>query len=75
MFTVYCRHAHSDWNSTAAFIYFIARSTIMLTWTYIIVLDIFFYYIHIIEIPTNKGANSYKIKKIDNRELLVLKNI
>ena len=60
MFTVYCRHAHSDLKSTAAFLYFIERSTIMLTWTYIIVLDIFFYYIHIIEIPTNKGANSYK---------------
>ena len=38
----------------------------MLTWTYILVLDIkgkhnfkLFYYIHIIEIPTNKGAHSY----------------
>jgi len=26
----------------------------------------FFYYIHIVEIPTNKGANSYKVSKIGN---------
>jgi len=47
----------------------------MLKWTYIIVLDIQgknnlqpFYNIHIIEIPTNKGENSYKldISKIGN---------
>ena len=29
----------------------------------------FFYYLHIIEIPTNKGANSYKLAKIETREL------
>ena len=47
----------------------------MLTWKYIGVIDIkekqhfkLFYYIHIVEIPTNKGANSYKrrISKIGN---------
>jgi len=47
----------------------------MFTWNYIIVLNIKrkhnfkqFYYIHIIEIPTNKGANSYKLRiwKIGN---------
>jgi len=46
----------------------------MLTWTHII--DIqgkhnfkLFCYIHIVEIPANKGANSYKLKisKIGNR--------
>mgnify|MGYP000261198299 CR=1 FL=1 len=47
---------------------------------YIIVLDITgkhsiklpFYYIHIVEIPTNKGANSHKLKisKIVNTEII-----
>ena len=50
----------------------------MLKWTYIIVLDIsgkhnfkLFYCILIIEIPANKGANSYKLKisKIGNSRL------
>ena len=52
----------------------------MLTWKYIIVLDIigkhnfnFFYYIHnkkfIVQIPTNKKENSYKLKLFENREL------
>jgi len=40
MFTVLCSHAHSDWQSTEAFLYVIGKSNIMLTWTYIIVLDI-----------------------------------
>jgi len=39
-FTVCCRHAHSDWKSTGAFFYVIRKSNIMLTWTYIIVLNI-----------------------------------
>jgi len=47
----------------------------MSTWKYIIVLDIkgkhnfnfrLFYYIHIVVIPTNKGANSCKMSKIGN---------
>ena len=29
MFTVLCRHAHSDWQSTAAFLYVIGKSNIM----------------------------------------------
>jgi len=51
MFTVLCRHVHSDWQSTEAFLYVKGKSNI-------IVLD----NLHIIEIPTNKGANSYKHK-------------
>ena len=50
---------------TEAFLYVKGKSNIMLKWTYDIVLDMLkktqsqtFYYIHIIEIPTNKGANS-----------------
>ena len=31
---------HSGWQSTAAYLYVIGKSNIMLTWTYIIVLDI-----------------------------------
>ena len=47
----------------------------MFKWNYIIVLNIKgkhnckqFYYIHIVEISTNKGANSYKLRiwKIGN---------
>jgi len=81
MFTVLCRHAHSDWQSTEAFLYVIGKSNIMLTWKYIIVLDIkgkhnfqLFYYIYynqIVEKPTNKGANSYKHFNFKIRELLV----
>jgi len=43
----------------------------LVEWNYIIVLDIkgkfnfiFFCYIHIVETPTNKGANSYKLKML-----------
>ena len=32
--------APSDWQSTEAFLYVIGKSNSMLTWTYIIVLDI-----------------------------------
>jgi len=39
MFTVLCRHGHSDWQSTEAFLYVIGKFYIMLTWKYIIVLD------------------------------------
>jgi len=46
----------------------IGKSNIMQTWTYINVLDIkgkhnfkVVYYIHIVEIPINKGANYYKL--------------
>ena len=76
MFTVLCRHAHSVWQITEAFLYVIEKSDIMYTWTLILLFLTFkentisklFYYIHIIEIPTNKGANSYKLKilKIGN---------
>jgi len=45
--------------------YVIGKSNIMLTWKYIIVLNIKgkhnfkqFYYIHIVEIPTQKGEHS-----------------
>ena len=74
MFTVTCGHAHSDWQITEAFIYVIGKSYIMLTWKYKVVLDIkgkhTVYHIHIVEIPTNKRANSYKFKlsKIGNRK-------
>ena len=63
MFTVLCRHAHSD--CTEAFLYVIGMSNIMLTWKYIGGLNIkgkhnfkHFYYIHIVEIPTQKGEQS-----------------
>jgi len=57
-----------------AFLYVIGKSNITLTRTYIIALDIKgttisnFLSIHIVEIPTNKGANTYKlnISKIGN---------
>ena len=65
MFTVLCRHAHSDCQSTEAFLYVIGKSNIMLTWKYIGVLNIkgkhnfkHFYYIYIVEIPTQKGEHS-----------------
>jgi len=29
MFTVLCRHAHSDWQSTEAFIYVLGKSNFM----------------------------------------------
>jgi len=31
-----------------------------------------FYFVHIKYIPTNKGANSYKLKKSQNREFISL---
>ena len=74
MFAVLCRHAHSDWQSTESY-YVIGKSNIMQTWKHIIALDIkgkhnfkHFYYTHILEIPTNKGAKSNKLKhsKIGN---------
>jgi len=40
MFTVSCRHAQSDGQSTEAFVYVIGKSTSMLTRAYLIVLDI-----------------------------------
>ena len=39
MFTVWCRHTPSDWQSIEAFVYVIGESNII-TWKYIIVLDI-----------------------------------
>ena len=65
MFTVLCRHAHTDRQITEAFLYVIGKSNIMLAWKYIGVLDIKgkhnfkqFYYIHIVEIPIQKGEHS-----------------
>jgi len=62
MFTVLCRHVHYDWQSTEAFIYVIGKSNNLLIWKYIGVLNItgihnfkHFYYIHIVEVPTQKG--------------------
>jgi len=40
MITVYCRHAHSDWQSTETVLYVKGKSNTVLKWTYIIVLDI-----------------------------------
>jgi len=40
MFTVLCRHVQSEWQNTAAFLHVIRKSNIMLTWKYIIVLNI-----------------------------------
>ena len=65
MFTVLCRHVHSDWQSTAAFLYVIG----IILCKY----DIFlafegkhnfkpFTIYTFIEIPTNKRAKSYKLK-------------
>ena len=51
--------------------YVIGKSNIMLTWKYIIVLNIKgkhnfkqFYYIHIVEIPTQKGEHSWKYTEL-----------
>ena len=66
--TVLCRHAHSDWQSTAAFLYVKGKSNILckhknillsLTLKETTILN-FLPYIHIVEIPT-KRANSYKL--------------
>jgi len=50
-------------------LYVIGKSIIMLIWIYITVLDFkgklkftLFSYIHVVEIPSNKRANSYKLK-------------
>jgi len=40
MLTVLCRHVHSDWKSAEAFLYVLEKSNIMLTCTYLIVLNI-----------------------------------
>jgi len=39
-FTGWCRHAHSDRQSTESFLYVIGKTNIMLTWTCIIFFDI-----------------------------------
>ena len=71
MFTVLCRYVHSDWQSTEAFLYVKGRSNIMLTWTYIIVLDIngkhtslTFYYIHWKYLPTREQT----LTNFENRQ-------
>jgi len=40
MFTVICRDAQSDWQSTEVFSYVTGKSNITLTYTYISVLDV-----------------------------------
>ena len=59
MFTVLCRHAQSDRQSTEAFLYVIGHLTLKQ--------NTIFFYIHIIVISTgnNKGANSYKLKVLE----------
>ena len=76
MFTVLCRNAHSDWQSTVAF--FMLQESLILCKHGNISLSLSFkentfqpfYYKHIIAIPTNKGAKSYKLKisKIGNTD-------
>ena len=55
------------------FIYVIGKSNIMLTWQYIIVLNFnikgmhnfkYFCYIHMVEIPTQKGEHSCKCTEL-----------
>ena len=36
MYSILCRHARFDWQSTKAFLYVIGKYNIMLTWNYII---------------------------------------
>ena len=74
MFTVLCRHAHSDWQSTEAFSMLLES---LILWKYIIVLNIkgknnfnLFHYKTVVEIPTQKGEHSWKctelsLKRID----------
>jgi len=59
MFTVLCRHPQSACQSTAVFLYVIGKSNIMETWKYSIVFGIKGK--HKFK-PTNKRANSYKLK-------------
>ena len=58
MLTVWCRHARSDWKSTEAFIVMIYYCPWHLRKTHFQTVN----FIHILEIPTNNGANSWKIK-------------
>ena len=60
MFTVWCRHAHSDWQITEVFLYVIRKSNIMFPWTYIIVLDIYgkHNFKHIIGIPAREQTRT-----------------
>ena len=71
MFTVLCKHAHSDWQSTEAFLYDIGKSNIILKGKYIIVLNIKEKHnfnkissIHIVEIPNQKGEYSCKCTEL-----------
>ena len=76
VFTVWCRHAHSVLQSPEAFLYVIGKSNYMLTYRHLLLSLTFkgnttVYYIQIVELLINKGANSYKLKnsKIGNRTL------
>ena len=76
MFTVWCRNAHSGCQRTEAFLYVIGKSNYMLTYRHLLLCLTFkgnttVYYIQIVELLINKGANSYKLKnsKIGNRTL------
>ena len=67
IFTVLCRHAHSDWQSTEAFLYVIRKSNIMQTLSLTLKTKHnfkHFYYIHIVEIPTQKGEYSWKYTEL-----------
>ena len=67
MITVLCRHAHYDWQ--IAFLYVIGKSNMMLTWKYISGKHNFkhFNYIHVVEIPTQKGEHSWKCTKLSHK--------
>ena len=71
MFTVLCKHAHSDWQSTEAFLYVIGKSNIILKGKYIIVLNIKEKHnfnkissIHIVEKPNQKGEHWCKCTEL-----------
>ena len=67
MFTVLCRHAHSDWQHTEAFLYVIGKSNLCNQGNKLLALTLkgntiqnIVYYIHIVEIPTQKVEHSWK---------------
>ena len=71
MFTALCKHAHSDWQSTEVFLYVIGKSNIIQTRRYIIVINSkgkhnfkHFYYVHFVEIPTQKGRALMKMYRV-----------
>ena len=69
MITVLCRHVHSDWCRTEAFLNVIGKSLTLKENT---ISNSFTIYIYIAEIPTNKRAKFYKLKisKIGNKNIM-----